>query len=94
MHISHSLFRLEQLKVTHPDGKPATGATIRVTIGRGYYDDKFYNKTFLVTNGVITESINDATYNSRRLFFKVGYRQQKWIHFHRATLWNQKLVCF
>lgn len=66
-------FFLKQLKVTRPDSSPATGAKIRVTIARGWYsEDKFYNKTFVVTNGLITDSINDATYNAKSLVFKVG----------------------
>ena len=61
-----------QLKVTRPDGSPATGSKVRVTISRGWYgDNKFYNKTFVVTNGLITDSINDGTYNARSLVMKV-----------------------
>lgn len=58
-----------QLKATHPDGSPATGAKIRVKITSGWnYDDIVYNKTFVVRNGLITDSMDDAnTYNAERL---------------------------
>ncbi|XP_028406949.1 murinoglobulin-1-like isoform X3 [Dendronephthya gigantea] len=59
------------LKVTRPDNSPATGANVRVTIARGWYSGAlFYNKTFVVTNGLITDSINDATYNAKSLVFE------------------------
>ena len=45
---------------------------MHVTVARGWYAAAtFYNKTFVVTNGLITDSIDDATYNARRLIFKV-----------------------
>ncbi len=66
------MLSLFQLKVTRPDGSPATGSKVRVTISRGWYESKkFYNKTFVVTNGLITDSIDDATYNARSLIFEV-----------------------
>ena len=65
----------EQLKVTRLDDKPAIGAKIRVTVARGYNTNEFYSKIFVVTNGLITESIDDATYNSRLLVFKVVPRR-------------------
>ena len=58
--------------MTRPDGSPATGSNVLVSISRGgYSDEKFYNKTFVVTNGLITDSLNDGTYNARSLVFKV-----------------------
>ena len=67
--ISLSLF--SQLKVTRPDGSLATGVRIRVTVSRGWRYGNFYDKTFTVTNGLITDSIDDATYNAETLSFKV-----------------------
>ncbi|CAB3988758.1 C3 and PZP-like alpha-2-macroglobulin domain-containing 8 isoform X2, partial [Paramuricea clavata] len=61
------------LKVTRPDGSPATGARVHVTVSRGWSAAAtFYNKTFVVTNGLITDSIDDATYNARSLVFKAN----------------------
>ncbi|XP_028407192.1 alpha-2-macroglobulin-like protein 1 isoform X2 [Dendronephthya gigantea] len=59
------------LKVTHPDNSPATGVKVRVTIARGRNTGaQFYNKTFVVKNGLITDSINHETYNARNLVFE------------------------
>ncbi|XP_028407143.1 alpha-2-macroglobulin-like protein 1 isoform X2 [Dendronephthya gigantea] len=61
------------LKVTHPDDSPATGAKVRVTISHGYHynlDAIFYDKTFVVRNGLITDSIHDETYVAKSLHFQ------------------------
>ena len=55
-----------------PDGSPATGTKIRVTVRRGSRSGIFYDKTLVVRNGLITDSIDDATYNAQTLSFKVG----------------------
>ena len=62
-----------KLKVTRPDGKPVTGANIRITARRGYFSFP-YDKQFTVKNGYIVDFVAVKTIESlfRTLEMKVG----------------------
>ena len=60
-----------KLKVTRPDGKPVTGANIRITSRRGYFSFP-YDKQFTVKNGYIVDFVVVKTIKSMNLEMKVG----------------------
>lgn len=64
------VYCVQQLLVTSPDGQPLSGEDVRITAKSGA--KTFYNKQFVVKNGVVDFEVKDTPLESNHISIDVS----------------------